>query len=178
MFCTQCGSKVISGSKFCSYCGHSVAGNLLDDKQDSKRTEKEVTYPYAGFWLRFWAFLIDLLVIGVPSLILSSFDEGFRFVNFLIGITYFAVMESSILQGTLGKRVVGIVVTNENGHRISFGRALGRFLVKYFSILTVIGLLMVGWTKKKQALHDYLVKSIVIKKNEKIQVMKRFINLA
>jgi len=178
MFCTQCGSRIIPKAKFCSYCGYSVAGRLLDGKQVPKRIEKEIVYPHAGFLLRFWAFLIDLFVIGIPYLILSSFHEGFRFINFLIGVTYFAGMESSALQGTIGKRVIGIVVTNENGQRISFSKALGRFFAKYLSSFTVIGLLMVGWTKKKQALHDYLAKSIVIKKNEKFQVVERVVDFA
>lgn len=78
---------------------------------------------------------------------------------------YYALMESSSLQGTLGKMALGIKVTTMNGNRISFGRATGRYFAKIMSSLTLtIGYMMAGFTQQKQALHDIVAGCLVINK--------------
>lgn len=78
---------------------------------------------------------------------------------------YFALMESSNYQGTLGKIVMGIIVTDENGNRITFGRATGRYFAKILSgMIFYIGYIMAGFTDKKQALHDIIANTLVWKK--------------
>jgi len=77
---------------------------------------------------------------------------------------YFAVMESSKHQGTLGKMALGIKVTDMEGNRISFARATGRYFGKIISgMIMYIGYIMAGFTEKKQALHDMLASCLVIK---------------
>jgi uncharacterized RDD family membrane protein YckC len=74
-------------------------------------------------------------------------------------------MESSTSQATIGKMLMGIKVTDMNGHRISFARASGRFFGKALSKLIVyIGFIMAAFTEKKQGLHDILAKTLVINK--------------
>jgi uncharacterized RDD family membrane protein YckC len=76
---------------------------------------------------------------------------------------YFAICESSAWQGTVGKLALGIRVTDMNGARISFLRALGRYPAKYLSaIIFGIGFLMVAWTQRKQGLHDLLANTLVL----------------
>jgi len=59
------------------------------------------------------------------------------------------------MQATLGKRVLGLRVTDVNGARIFFGRASTRFFGKFLSTATLgFGFLMVLWTQNKQGLHD------------------------
>lgn len=78
---------------------------------------------------------------------------------------YFALMESSVQQGTLGKMALGIKVTDMNGNRISFGRATGRYFAKIISSLTLtVGYIMAGFTQQKQALHDIIAGCLVINK--------------
>jgi uncharacterized RDD family membrane protein YckC len=78
---------------------------------------------------------------------------------------YYAFMESSKYQATLGKMVLGIVVTDMNGQRISFGRAVGRNLAKIVSqIILCIGYLMIAFTQKKQGLHDIMANCLVVAK--------------
>jgi uncharacterized RDD family membrane protein YckC len=78
---------------------------------------------------------------------------------------YFSLLESSGWQATLGKKALGLEVTDLAGRRISFGRATGRFFAKYISaIILMIGFLMAGFTEKKQALHDILAGTLVIRK--------------
>ena len=83
----------------------------------------------------------------------------------LVLYPYFVLMESSRLQGTIGKLILGLKVTDTFGRRISFGRASGRFFGKLLSgQILLIGYLMAALTAKKQALHDVLARTLVIYK--------------
>jgi uncharacterized RDD family membrane protein YckC len=74
-------------------------------------------------------------------------------------------MESSSNQATLGKMVVGLKVTNMEGEPISFMNATGRYFAKIISaIILMIGYIMAAFNPKKQALHDQLAKTLVLKK--------------
>jgi uncharacterized RDD family membrane protein YckC len=84
-------------------------------------------------------------------------------LSFVIGWLYFAICESSAWQGTLGKLALGIRVTDMQGRRISFPRALGRYVAKLLSFLILgIGFLMVAWTRRKQGLHDMICDTLVL----------------
>ncbi len=76
---------------------------------------------------------------------------------------YFALMESSSKQATVGKMALGIVVTDLSGNRISFGRATGRYFGKIVSgMILCIGYFMAGFTERKQALHDIMSSCLVV----------------
>ena len=80
-----------------------------------------------------------------------------------MGVLYFALCESSAWQGTLGKLALGIRVTDLQGKRISFPRALGRYFAKILSaIILGIGFLMVAWIQRKQGLHDMICDTLVL----------------
>ncbi len=84
-------------------------------------------------------------------------------LSFVIGWLYFAVCESSAWQGTLGKLALGIRVTDMQGKRISFPRALGRYAAKLLSFIILgVGFLMVAWTQRKQGLHDIIASTLVL----------------
>ena len=86
------------------------------------------------------------------------------FLGVSIAFLYFVVLESSEQQATWGKRLIGLRVTDLDGGRISFGRATARFFAKFVSYLTLfIGFLMQPFTKRKQALHDILAGTLVVK---------------
>lgn len=81
----------------------------------------------------------------------------------ILTILYFALCESSAWQATLGKMAIGIRVTDMDGHRLGFGRALGRYLGKFVSALILcIGFLMVAWTRRAQGLHDIMAGTLVL----------------
>lgn len=153
---------------------------------DSSQTEAKTFY-YAGFWIRFIALLIDsiilnILQIPVSLLILGRVTMvGFRatgdigevlvsmmsyiLVAFLIQWLYYASMESSVHQASLGKRAVGIKVCDINGERLSFAHATGRFFAKLLSSLTLgIGYLVAAFNPRKQALHDIVAGTLVVYK--------------
>lgn len=91
-------------------------------------------------------------------------EIGLVLFSILVRWLYFALQESSAAQATIGKRVLGIRVIDMKGGRIGFGRATGRFFGKYISAMTLlIGFIMAGFTERKQALHDMIASTLVIR---------------
>jgi len=140
---------------------------ILDSPIDSHRTLN-----YAGFWIRFGAYIIDAIIlwivqVAIGFLLIADYsifggNIAMSLFQIVLGIAYFCGMESSSRQATLGKLAVGIKVGDENGQQITFGNALGRYLGKILSALILcIGFMMAGWDDKKQALHDKLASTYV-----------------
>ncbi len=130
---------------------------------------------YAGFWLRAGAIVIDIIGLFIINFIVSFLliavlgqrtGAGLaNLVNLVTNWLYFAYMESSASQATLGKMVVGVKVTDLNGNRIGFGKATGRYFGKIVSgFILAIGFIMAGFTERKQALHDMMAGTLVVKK--------------
>jgi uncharacterized RDD family membrane protein YckC len=81
------------------------------------------------------------------------------------GILYHSLMESSGKQGSVGKMVLGLKVTDLNGGKLDFVKALIRNAGKIVSyLILLIGYIMAGFTEKKQALHDMIASTLVVKK--------------
>lgn len=146
------------------------------------------TEAYAGFWRRFLASVIDWAIVGFPSFFISLIawrvfsgptpatqdQSALEFIRWIVaGVfvivflgqwLYFALMESSSKQATIGKLVLKIRVTDLSGNRISFGRASARYFAKYISSITfLIGYLMAGFTQRNQALHDIIAETLVLR---------------
>ena len=86
-------------------------------------------------------------------------------VLYVIRILYGAFMESSKYQATVGKLAVGIQVTDVDGGKLTFVKALLRHIGKIISGFVIfIGYIIAAFTEKKQALHDFIAGSIVVKK--------------
>ena len=130
------------------------------------------TREYAGFWKRFIAAFIDGIILQISGLVILLIDYVLGatgviniLLNLILGWLYFALMESSRQQATLGKQALGIIVTDLNGNRISFGKATTRYFGKFISALIFcLGFIMAGFTEKKQALHDMIAGCLVVKK--------------
>src|SRR5689334_10381306 len=140
---------------------------------------------YADFSQRFVAWFVDgvitwfasVLIAGVISnalnqhfgIYLTNWDDELAsqitklIVAVLLGWAYEALQESSAYQATLGKRLVAIRVTDLEGRRISFGRATQRYFGKYLSLISVYGYFAALVTERRQALHDWLAGTIVVK---------------
>lgn len=130
---------------------------------------------YASFGRRVVAFLIDYLLIAFAAGLVSAFTaakdsrEGSNnlapLLTLLFVWLYEAGMESSALQATLGKLAVGIKVTTLTGERVSFWRATGRFFAQFLSaVILYVGFVMAGFTKRRQALHDLIAGTLVVRK--------------
>jgi uncharacterized RDD family membrane protein YckC len=141
---------------------------------------------YAGFWRRFVAALIDGLVLFFPFCVVASVMIFIlRFVGakqghdptlaiviasplatIVLVSSYFAVLESSPWQATLGKMALGLYVCDVEGCRLTLGHATGRALAKCVSSLTLgVGYLLCGFTKRKQALHDMIASCLVLRRS-------------
>jgi uncharacterized RDD family membrane protein YckC len=89
---------------------------------------------------------------------------GLMSVSIIGSWAYYALMESSSMQATLGKKALGMIVTDLEGRRVSLGKATGRFFGKILSGLILgIGYIMIGFTERKQGLHDMLAGTLVYK---------------
>jgi uncharacterized RDD family membrane protein YckC len=213
MFCSKCGTQLVEGTAFCSGCWQPVSPSLAPVGAPANYASPVIgpgaaapTYgsvptavpsPYAGFWLRLVAHLIDNIVLGVVFGILfligiafvgvasirgmfegmENSDAGppvalilmFVFIGFVwifAAWLYYAYMESSPNQATLGKMALGLIVTDLQGRRISFGRATGRFFAKMVTGLIPLGIgyMMAGFTEKKQALQDMIAGCLVLRR--------------
>ncbi len=98
-----------------------------------------------------------LAAIMVPLVLIS-------FISILIKWLYEALMTSSSKQATLGKMVCRLKIIDLHGQRLSFLHATGRHFAKYISSMTLlIGYIMAGFTERKQALHDLIAGTLVIR---------------
>ena len=150
---------------------------------DSPTTENHTNVKYAGFWIRVGAYSVDMVILLIPSLLISFlyraafpasneleqmlvdlFDSG---LSLMVWWVYCSVLHSSEWQATLGKKALGLKVIDKQGGRISFGQATGRYFAGILSALLLgIGYMMAGWTGRKQALHDKLAETFVIRASE------------
>lgn len=125
---------------------------------------------YAGFWIRFVAYIVDAVVVWVIQIlaVFLVFSQGTQnewtapILLVCIGIGYFSGMESSSRQATLGKMLFKLKVGDASGNVISFGNAVGRYLAKILSALILfIGFILAAFDPKKQALHDKIADTYV-----------------
>lgn len=119
---------------------------------------------YAPFWVRWFAMSIDGLIMLIPGIILSTLTFFVFGAGGWIGTwLYFAFQEASPGRATLGKKAMGIAVTQTNGEPIEFGRATGRYFAKILSALSLIGYFLPFFDRQNKALHDMLANTVVIK---------------
>jgi uncharacterized RDD family membrane protein YckC len=208
MYCSKCGANVPESATICSACGQPT-GAAPAAPSASASAPPPPAYPgaaaaapgwvaaptvkYAGFWLRFVAFIVDVIVLGfigfavtipfMASLPMGALMHGrppmspeewapfvgmfgrLVLIRFVINWLYYALLESSAWQATLGKKALGLEVTDLEGRRVSFARASGRFFGKILSTLILfIGFFMIGFTARKQGLHDILAGTLVMRK--------------
>jgi len=217
VYCSKCGAAMADGAAFCSNCGQefavaaavplapmmsaSIADPIGGGAAAVPAYAGYAAVPrveYAGFWLRFMAFLIDNAVMGIafaliliPLIFLTGLggfigtihpneDKNDVDIFMLVGLLflaataslvftwlYHALMESSEWQATVGKKLLGLVVTDMAGRRVSFWRATGRHFAKIITnmVPAFIGYIMAAFTEKRQALHDMIAGCLVLRRN-------------
>jgi uncharacterized RDD family membrane protein YckC len=137
------------------------------------------TSTYSGFWRRAFAWLLDCVIIYVAAAVVAllvgviatrvsgnSLGLGARELVIVALLfspwLYYAIMESSALQATVGKLAVGVKVTDLEGKRITFLRATGREFAKILSGMTLgVGYALVVFSSQRQALHDMIAGTLV-----------------
>jgi uncharacterized RDD family membrane protein YckC len=146
------------------------------------KQETNIDKIYAGFWVRFAAALLDMLItapviwaafyiIGFDFTNMPTMEEVFLgvqpeetpenrvadFVSWIISITYSVYFITSRYQATPGKRIMNIYIATKDGQKLSVNRCFARFFASILSgLLLGIGFLMIAFTKEKTALHDLI----------------------
>jgi uncharacterized RDD family membrane protein YckC len=197
----------IPGTFFCAQCGQPHSADDLarfgvvlicpDCKNGyvQKLREGVASTPaayYAGFWIRFVAWLIDsiiLMVVGsvVQFALLGSLATmrqpqrgaspeavfgammgmvGLVFlVDMVIGCSYESFFVSSSLRATPGKLALELRVVRPNGARLGLGRAAGRYFAKRLNMLTAgIGYIIAGFDSERRGLHDLICDTRVVRR--------------
>jgi uncharacterized RDD family membrane protein YckC len=123
-------------------------------------------FEYSNFWIRFVAYIIDAILVGFLTGALARFGGASGAIGsiFITGV-YYVIMETSDYQGTLGKMAMGLKVTDLEGNKLTYQKSIFRFLATFLSKITIlIGYIIAAFTEKKQALHDIIAGTLVIKK--------------
>ncbi len=179
MYCPKCGAHNEDADTMCNSCGQPI------------KKGREL----AGFWRRYGANMLDIailyiffialyIIFFIVAIIVSlgtssgnsnnAFGSGIAllcicFVYVLAALAvllYYTWFESSKYQATPGKLAVGMIVVDLEGQRISFQKALIRNLSKILSALIMyVGFIMIGFTEKRQGLHDMIAGTTVVMKN-------------
>ncbi len=132
---------------------------------------------YGGFWIRVVAYIIDAILLSFASGVIGfatdmnmfeadyrNFNPAGNLLSVVIGWLYFALLESSQRGATVGKMAVGLRVVTDQGQRLTFMNATGRYFAKFISaIILGIGFIMVAFTDRKRGLHDMIAGTLVIK---------------
>ena len=119
---------------------------------------------YAGFWLRFWAYLIDTAVIRAITTIIGLSHPSFHMVIFLL---YFILLTKLNHGQTLGKMVLGVRVVaahkeNLDWLTVLFREGICRYIIETIPF-TIILYLVIAFTTKKQGLPDMISDTYVMK---------------
>ncbi len=153
--------------------------DLMDEEKELVQDHKErnaLEVNYAGFWMRFWAYLLDLLVIGslngivvypiFRALGLSLNDANmFAPVSIVTAIIFYAyfVLMTRFFGQTLGKMVFGLRVISLNDQSLSWGAIMFReWIGRFISGTIIILYVVVGFLPKKQGIHDLFADTTVI----------------
>ena len=151
---------------------------IVEEKEfvQDHKVRNALEVKYAGFWMRFWAYLLDLLVIGsingivvypiFRALNLSLNDANmFAPVSIVTAIIFYAyfVLMTRFFGQTLGKMVFGLRVISLNEQSLSWGAIMFReWIGRFISGTIIILYVVVGFLPKKQGIHDLFADTTVI----------------
>lgn len=140
---------------------------------------------YAGFWIRVVAVIIDGIITNIAAYAIiiplalifggTAMDAlepeaagvGFAIVSMVISfgipLAYYIITTGSSMQATFGKKALGLKVIRENGEKVTYALATGRYFGYILSSLIIgIGLIMAAFDKQKRSLHDHMCGTRVI----------------
>lgn len=196
--CPICGRNTPEG-KFCEHCGAQLVAaqfyqqmsqpSVLPGHDQTPNTYNKNIGTYAGFWVRFFAWIIDSILLFVVLLAIcffiiveggidtnqvngqySSAMDAAMWASFLIYMViywlYSAYLESSYRKATFGKVALGLIVIDHDGKQITFKQGTIRWIGKIISgFIFCVGYIIIGLTEKKQGFHDMIASTYVVYKN-------------
>jgi uncharacterized RDD family membrane protein YckC len=168
-YCSQCGQPSpldqlahFGDTLVCPNCKNSYVQKLREGVAPFRPA-----FEYGGFWIRFVAYFIDVIILGVassavqllllgstyrpfanmrqpipPDQALAAFGAvmGAMALSMLVAVVMGASYEGffvSRVGATPGKMVFGLKVIRPNGAPLSLGRAIGRYFAKWLSSMTL-----------------------------------------
>jgi uncharacterized RDD family membrane protein YckC len=126
----------------------------------------------AGFWIRVCSYLIDAIIVGIVSSVITSVFGSYSFFywfgNYVIFAAYATLCSYYLGGATLGKKALGLRVVDETGNVADLGKLALRYSVGYFisAFILAIGFIMVAFDQQKQGLHDKIFKTYVVPINQ------------
>ncbi len=123
----------------------------------------------AGFWLRAGAYMIDAVLVAIPSVALNWIlpETASIVARILLSAAYFTLLPAHNQGQTLGKMAAGVAIVRDDGSPLTLGRAFSRWLGYLLSGLTLcLGFACAAFTNRKRALHDYLAGTRVVRVQE------------
>lgn len=133
MYCKTCGAENSDGAKVCEKCG----ANLIEENHAKKGLD---CVTYAGVIARVLAYIVDAIILGIVNYFIGLMlgkDSPYIIITIILELVYFAIMEGSKLQASLGKLLLKMKVTDENGERLSMLKAGARYLI--LSVFSISG---------------------------------------
>lgn len=186
-FCPVCGEASFSGSKPGSAVTQVPATPLnplptRSGPQSPASSQNGASIDvsamqYAGFWRRAGSLVLDgifVTLLTLPIFFLFFFlidamenEDAAVLIFYALSISavfiYYGVQESGEHQATWGKRIMGLVVSDMQGQRITLGRAFGRHLGRFLSMMLMyLGYVLALFTERRQTLHDKLSGTVVL----------------
>lgn len=166
---------------------------LVQQMREGVMTRTPGGMEYAGFWIRWVAKVLDLIIFFIILVILLGVLAGLLYamglpldpdanhggappVGFIIlmivyyGLAiFFPPVYCALMVGkygaTWGKMALGLRVVNEDGSKVTMGRAFGRGFAEMLSGMTCdIGYIIAGFDSEKRSLHDHICSTRVIYK--------------
>lgn len=168
MYCSKCGKSYQADFKICPYCNKKETE--IAPARENFGNYREHTclrffqFKQADFPLRAAAMMIDFIILIIPVFLLIYFTKIIGvIICVIIGWAYYALLESSTLQGTIGKFALKLEVTDLEGQPLNLFQATKRYFAHYLSILTLgAGFIILAFNDKKQAIHDLLTDCMVL----------------
>ena len=167
MFCPDCGRDNPGEARFCSACGAALEVSSLAEPVGPEAAVAPMEY--AGFWIRFAAWIIDTVIVWLGIGVLSALSRFGAFYTaslpvLLLGPLYFVLLTG--LRGqTLGKMAVGVRVAGRDGQAPGLGYAALREIVGKFvsGFVFLLGFFWIGWDGRKQGWHDKIAGTFVVR---------------
>lgn len=188
--CPHCGIGEIDPSceSYCSRCGRRVVGSLAEpygwspveeagrpprEEPGSSEGTAAATPPSpeaastaAGFWLRFAAWIMDMVVLAVAILVFGSallaVSDLAPIIWWATPFAYFTVCNK--LGVSVGKAAFGLRIVSTRGRTITWLQALSRSFFWLLGFASMgLGLAFIGWEKRKQGWHDMIAETEVLR---------------
>ncbi|QFG01192.1 RDD family protein [Psychrobacillus glaciei] len=155
---------------------NNVQANESITQQISEKTT-EFERKSAGFWIRFWAYFSDILILSSIGMLLikpifrlfsleindPTWYAPFTLITSFLFYAYFVLMTKFFNQ-TVGKMIFGILVISKNDDKLTWSTILFReWIGRLISVLPLnIPYLVIAFTPKNQAIHDMIADTLVV----------------